>query len=359
LRFDVAVIGAGPAGSVAAHRLANAGRSVLLLDPRVAGTGPSKPGDALPGAALRILSVCGLPSPANSDAHRPIGGTVSAWGAAVPVYRDFLGEPDGPGWRLNRSAFESDLIAAARAAGVITLAVGLKRVAREGEAWRLDLHGETTSTRWLIDATGRRAVVSRQLGARRHCDEPLVALLGHARADGRYRIERNLIETTAEGWWYAALLPHRGPVFILHTRPVQARSGVARPHIWQSALATTRLIASAFPDPAIEGPLWGYEACGSWLAPIAGDGWVACGDAALSFDPCSGQGLLSAMKGGMSAADAVASALEGDTASMFAYATQIAEARQIYRNRVRAHYAQENRWRGSDFWSVGVSSHTR
>jgi flavin-dependent dehydrogenase len=350
------VIGAGPAGSVAAHRLANAGRSVLLLDPRMAGTGPSKPGDALPGAALRILIACGLPSPAQSDAHRPIGGNVSAWGAAGPVYRDFLAEPDGPGWRLNRSAFEADLIDAARAAGVVTLAVGLKRVSREGEAWRLDLHGETTLTRWLIDATGRRAVVSRQLGARRHCDEPLIALLGYARADARYRMERNFVETTAEGWWYAALLPHRGPVFILHTRPMQVRSGLAHSHFWRSALATTHLIASAFPDPVIEGPLRGYEACGSWLAPIAGDGWVACGDAALSFDPCSGQGLLSAIKGGMAAADAVVGALGGDTAQIGAYAAQLADARQIYRHRVRAHYAQETRWQGSDFWSVGIPS---
>ncbi|WP_244443490.1 NAD(P)-binding protein [Bradyrhizobium sp. Ai1a-2] len=74
------MIGAGPAGSVAAHRLAGADRSVLLLDPRVANTGASKPGDALPGAALRILSACGLPSPAQSGAHRPIGGNISAWG---------------------------------------------------------------------------------------------------------------------------------------------------------------------------------------------------------------------------------------------------------------------------------------
>jgi flavin-dependent dehydrogenase len=349
------VIGAGPAGSVAAHRLANAGRSVLLLDPRVTGTGPSKPGDALPGAALHILGVCGLPSPAQSDAHRPIGGNVSAWGAAAPVYRDFLAEPDGPGWRLNRSAFEADLIAAARAAGVVTLPVGLKRVSREGEDWRLDLHGETTSTRWLIDATGRRAVVSRQLGARRHRDEPLVALVGHARADARYRMERNLVETTIEGWWYAALLPDRGPVFMLHTRPMQVRSGLANPHIWRSALAATRLVASAFPNPVIEGPLRGYEACGSWLAPMAGDGWVACGDAALSFDPCSGQGLLSALQGGMAAADAVTDALDGGTTQLAAYAARLAETRRIYRRRVQAHYAQETRWQGSDFWGIGAS----
>jgi flavin-dependent dehydrogenase len=196
---------------------------------------------------------------------------------------------------------------------------------------------------------------SRQLGARRHRDEPLIALVGHARADARYRVERNLVETTADGWWYAALLPHRGPVFMFHTRPTRVRSGLAHLHIWRAALAATHLIAPAFPDPVIQGPLRGYEACGSWLAPVAGDGWVACGDAALSFDPCAGQGLLSALQGGMAAADAVADALERDTDRLGAYAAQLAEARRIYRRRVRAHYAQETRWRASVFWSVGAS----
>jgi L-lactate dehydrogenase (cytochrome) len=34
---------------------------------------------------------------------------------------------------------------------------------------------------------------------------------------------------------------------------MQVRSGLAHPHIWRSALAATHLIASAFPDPVIEG----------------------------------------------------------------------------------------------------------
>lgn len=58
----------------------------------------------------------------------------------------------------------------------------------------------------------------------------------------------------------------------------------------------------------------------------------------------------------MAAAEAVADALEHDTHRLGAYAAQLAEARRIYRRQVRAHYAQEIRWRGSDFWSVRASS---
>src|SRR5262245_65303542 len=55
-RFDVLVVGAGPAGSTAAYRLAKAGASVLLADkarfPR------DKPcGGGLTGRALRLLPV--------------------------------------------------------------------------------------------------------------------------------------------------------------------------------------------------------------------------------------------------------------------------------------------------------------
>src|SRR5919199_5424584 len=57
-RFDAVVVGAGPAGSTAAHRLAAAGASVLLVDrarfPR------DKPcGGGLTGRALRLLP-CGV-----------------------------------------------------------------------------------------------------------------------------------------------------------------------------------------------------------------------------------------------------------------------------------------------------------
>jgi flavin-dependent dehydrogenase len=118
----------------------------------------------------------------------------------------------------------------------------------------------------------------------------------------------------------------------------------------------------AFPRPVVEGPLRGYEARGVWLDPVQGDGWIACGDAALSFDPCAAQGIFSALHGGMAAANAVSAALHGDRAPLSAYQAQCGDIRRVYRERVRAHYAQERRWPDADFWcarQAGLASSGR
>jgi flavin-dependent dehydrogenase len=82
---------------------------------------------------------------------------------------------------------------------------------------------------------------------------------------------------------------------------------------------------------------------------VHGDGWIACGDAALSFDPCAAQGLFSALYLGMAAADATHAALRGDRAAVPAYAAQCVDIRAIYRRRVQAQYAEERRWPEADF----------
>jgi hypothetical protein len=90
----------------------------------------------------------------------------------------------------------------------------------------------------------------------------------------------------------------------------------AAPDEWLAALATTRYIARVFPHPVLDIPLRAYEACGAWLEPVHGDGWVACGDAAMSFDPCAAQGIFSALYGSMAVAGAVQAALQGEMAAL-------------------------------------------
>jgi flavin-dependent dehydrogenase len=354
---DAAVIGAGPAGAVASCLLARAGRSVLLLDPQVFGATSPKPGDALPGAAVRLLRACDLPLPCQNSAHQRIGGNISAWGMPEAVHRDFFYEPDGPGWRLDRCVFEADLITAARAAGAEPCAAAFRSATQENGLWRVELRGaESFTARWLIDATGRVAAVSRKLGAHRTRDEPLVAIVGYAKPDIRFMLDRSVVETTPGGWWYAALLPNRRPVFMLHTLPATAARLRAAPEKWWAALAGTSHIAEAFPKPVVEGPLYGYQACGARLKPLYGDGWVACGDAALSFDPCAAQGIFSALYGGMAVARAIHAALQGNLKELRGYAAHCEDIRGLYRQRVRAHYAAERRWPESDFWQAAGTS---
>ena len=227
----------------------------------------------------------------------------------------------------------------------------MRRAERDGDLWRIELRtGASVAARWLIDATGRAALVARKLGARRHCDEDLVALVGHARPDPAFTLERSLIESAPHGWWYAALLPGGAPVFMLHTTPAEAGRLLADPGAWAAALARTHHISDGFPAAVFDAPPRGFEACGAWLEPVHGDGWLACGDAALSFDPCAAQGMFSALWGGMAAAKAVLTTRGGDPAGLVAYAAQLADIRGSYRARVRMHYAQERRWPAAAFW---------
>lgn len=105
-------------------------------------------------------------------------------------------------------------------------------------------------------------------------------------------------------------------------------------------------------DAAFEQPLRPVEACGARQARFFGEGWIACGDAALCFDPISGQGIFAALRSGSAAGAAVAAALGGDEARIDAYAAELEQAWTIYRRRCHGIYRSEHRWAAAPFWSM-------
>lgn len=337
LAVDVAVAGAGPAGSLAAALLARTGRRVALIDRP--DDGRQRIGESLPAAADRLLRRLGLPEVAADGRHRRVRGTLSAWGGP-PVLQDALTSPEGPDWRLDRPAFDAALRAAALAAGAVPV-TGLATAIR-GEAgdWRLDMAGDRpVRAAFLIDATGRRAVVARRLGARRRGDAAMMAIWGVGAprpADDR-GTDRTLIEAVDEGWWYGAVLPDGRPLAALHGTPALARRMLARPDAWRGALAATALVGGRLGGaPAFDGvALSACDARGQVTDPPVGLGWAACGDAAVAFDPIAAQGLFNALA---TAADLAAAV--GDAGRMAAYAERLAEVRRVYAARRKAAYAR-------------------
>ena len=111
-------------------------------------------------------------------------------------------------------------------------------------------------------------------------------------------------------------------------------------------------LAGLFGSATFEGPLMSFDACGARLDPVCGDGWIACGDAALSFDPVAGQGILQALHSGIGAARAVHAALDGDPAELARYRTRLDQIRRVYVDRRRAAYRDEARWPDAPFWAA-------
>lgn len=112
--FDVAIVGAGPAGAATALGLARKGFSVALICPRRSGW---HVGETVPPTIVKPLSGLGLWEAFVAARHSEAPGTVVAWGSSRPFENDFIVNAYGPGWHLDRAGFDAMIVTAARAAG--------------------------------------------------------------------------------------------------------------------------------------------------------------------------------------------------------------------------------------------------
>ncbi|MGZ9935777.1 FAD-dependent monooxygenase [Streptomyces sp. NC-S4] len=366
-RFEAVVAGGGPAGAVAALVLARAGRRVLLVD----GGPPGAPaaaftiGETLPPAARPLLHDLGLWTTFAADAHLVCPGTYASWGSARLHGHSHLFDPHGHGWHLDRGRFDAFLREAAVAAGALirrATVIGHRNTAGEQRLLLRERGGAVTEVRsgWVVDATGRRALIGRRLAPRRRQDR-LVAvftLLGGSGADrtrGPGPAEdlelRTLVEAVPEGWWYTARVP-AGRVVAHLTDADLAPAGLRTAHGFRYAAERTRHVGdrlSGYDRAGSTAPRW-TAAHGLRLSPPAGPGWVAAGDAAIAFDPLSSQGILTALHTGARAGLAVDRCLAGDTGALASYASFLNGVADAYHHHHAQSYAEERRWPDHPFW---------
>jgi flavin-dependent dehydrogenase len=88
----------------------------------------------------------------------------------------------------------------------------------------------------------------------------------------------------------------------------------------------------------------------SRLGCSTGNGWVAVGDAALSFDPVSSQGILNALFTGMKAGEAVAEKLSGRSEPLSNYEKRLGKIYNAYLENRLDYYRLEKRWTTRPFW---------
>lgn len=299
----VAVVGSGPAGCAAAIALLRAGADVTLL-----GDGRDGVGEQLHPAARPLLARLGLEC---LTGQLECVGVRAAWRSPVAHEQPFLSHPLGSGWLLDRASFGATLRAAATAAGAVLRAPARLRGLTRGpgasssvrSVWRLVLSDGTLDCDWIVDATGRRADVARLLGVARRRHDRQVALVGWlAAAAGRPDdADATLtVETTAHGWWYGCRLPggRRVAGLVGPARRLDARA-------WEAELRATRLLAPLLEGYRVAHAPVARAADSSILERCHGPGWLAIGDAAVSWDPLASRGLVAALASGLEAASLV------------------------------------------------------
>lgn len=355
---QVVIAGGGPGGVAAALILVRQGRRVLLVDG--AEDDGFRIGEAVPSAVRPLLRDLGVLDSFLADGHLPCYGNISIWGSDEPTASDFIFDVNGHGWHLDRARFDATLRDASRDIGAeVVSSTRLIGAVRGGAGWRVTLTtrgacDEEVLCDWLIDATGRRSAVARRVGASRLRDDILVAFYACFRATvATDRDSRTVVESAPDGWWYTALVPsgERVVAFLTDADLVDhaallSTTGFAK---W---LDSSRYIRSLLLEHGYEavGPVRGTDAGTARLDRVVGAGWAAVGDAAVSFDPLSSQGILTALFTGLRAGQAIDRALAGDPTELDRYVRRLDEIDRAYRRHHAAYYAAEGRWLDRPFW---------
>ena len=141
----------------------------------------------------------------------------------------------------------------------------------------------------LIDATGRAASISKRLGARPIVYDELIGIVGRVTGPSPQH-SLLLIEAVELGWWYSAGLADGTIIATFLTDPdLVDTSKSGRLASWQKQLAASDITASRV--VANGDDLHIRTARTQRLDVTEGEGWLAVGDAAISFDPLSSDGI--------------------------------------------------------------------
>ena len=333
--YDVAVIGGGPGGSSTATALARRGRSVVVLErerfPRF------HIGESQLPWTNEILRALGVRDTIAGS------GFVEKWGASFrgpdgpeERYADFsnaLETPTPQTFQVLREKFDEILLRHSEKCGARVLEEHrLLDAAFDKDGVTLSfadrLGGAVTmQVDVVVDASGRAGILVKRFGRHEH-DPLLLNIAVHAqyegipRASGRRAGDIRMFTRPDMGWlWFIPLsdtVISVGAVIpqVVHRRESKATPEESLTHYLANTPAALPLLERARRvSPAR------FDADYSYLATrMAGDRWVAVGDAAAFLDPVFSTGVMLAMQGGLEVAEAIDTGLRTGDVSARAFA---------------------------------------
>jgi geranylgeranyl reductase family protein len=331
---DLLVVGAGPAGSLAAVHAARAGMRVTLVE-RFRHPRPKACAEYASPRIVEELARAGIPGAAWRETAVPLDGMrVVVGGSGFDVrYADRRGARCA--WGLDRRGFDALLAAEAQHAGA-TLLEGWQLAAIErdqgGRVVAATIRdGSGTERRIgfdaLVGADGARSRTARLLGVERPVRAPRrLGLIAHyAGIDAL----RHSGEMHVGPGWYVGLAPtpggelNVGMALPLHGAPSGAGGTRAR---FQAAITGIPGVEARLRNSRRLSPIRGASPIGHRVAEVAGPGWMLVGDAAGFIDPFTGEGIYRALRSARAAVDALTATGVADPAARYR-----AERRRAFR----------------------------
>jgi flavin-dependent dehydrogenase len=318
-RFDVAVIGGGPAGSVAGSVLARHGRRVVILEkekfPRF------QVGESTIPASLETLHRIGVKEKIDQAGFliKHGGEIVSACGSARAkfLFKNGLNPRWKSAYQIDRMTFDDILLKHAQALGCDVregTAVESVEFSPSGTVLRCKDTGDVLEAGYVIDCSGRTSFLANRLGLKQpfphlkkfsvysyfqragHSNDPNDAFTRMIRAKDSWF----WVIPIAEGKLSIGVVMDLDTFRALKSSPeeVLTRCIEEQPEVRQWVENTTRYM-----------PVYATADFSYAVKRLFGDRWVLAGDAAGFIDPVFSSGIYIAIYSGEKAGDAVNSAL--------------------------------------------------
>jgi menaquinone-9 beta-reductase len=351
-RFDVLVVGAGPAGAASAAWLARAGHRVLVVE-RKQFPREKTCGDGLTPRAVRQLEDLGLAD--ELEPHLRFEGLRSI-AHGVTLELRWPEHPDFPpyGYVVRRRDLDAMVANQAVKAGAVlqTGTEAVEPVVDGGLVTGAIVHRHADGTheqvraRYIVVADGANSRFGRALGTARDRTYPLgMAVRGYFRSPYHDEpwIESHLDLSDRHG----NHLPGYGWIFPVGDGTVNVGVGLLSTFAGWKDVNTSRLM-EAFcdtaparwglsPDTACGAPTGGKLPTGLSVFPKVGPTWCTVGDAAGSVNPFNGEGISVAYETGRMAADALDEALRsGDGLALQRYPARLEDQYGLYFKVARA-----------------------
>ena len=364
---DVAVIGGGPAGSVASTVLADSGHRVVVFEreryPRY------HIGESLLSATLPILDAIGAtPAIERHGFLRKPGGTF-LWGRQPePWSFSFREDPGGRpyAFQVIRAEFDQLLLDNARRHGVdvreehTVLDVdtgGSPPVVRVQGA---DGRAFAVMPRFVIDASGQSAVIGRAARLRRF-DEFFknLAIFGYFRDAERLpgELANNILSAAFVDGWFWYIPPHDGTMSVGAVVDTQRWRDIATGDpegTYRGLISRCPPIAARLRHATLASPIriirdYSYDS-----ARFTGPGYLLAGDAACFIDPVFSTGVHLACLAGFLGGRAVAAILAGEQPEAEALAAYEQTYRGAFQRYLRFLYFfyDHNEDADSYFWAA-------
>lgn len=355
-RYDVAIIGGGPAGSTAAALLAQAGRHVIVFErekfPRF------HIGESLLPFSMKAFTRLGLHEKfSRAGFIKKYGGEIigaCSENGTKFYFKDGYRSQTDHAYQVTRGDFDKVLLDHARESGAHVheqTAVDGIDFSHDGIQLGVRSDGSFRSVRarYLVDASGRNSVLGRQFKIKKTYDHlQKLSIFAHYegvwRRDGIDGTLTVLVRAVDRWFWLIPVTAERTSVGMVLDSETFRKSKVTAEDFLEQALAEQPTIAKRMTNARRVTKVY-LEADFSYRsARLYGDRWLLTGDAAGFIDPIFSSGVFLAVFSGEKCADVLNEVLDRPRKAkrLFArYERSVNRAMDVYLRFVNAWYTKE------------------